>query len=117
MKTFNAIRTLARSPYWQTIYSRSKEMGSVGLFENKAEFTPIQVTFLQWLEVYHTLEVDLAMKKDNVSREVIDDDIRCDAYLVWRDIIAGKSQEEVQKMQSLNEHTDGAVVFKTKRKK
>jgi hypothetical protein len=117
MSPFNAIRTLARSPYWQTLYAHSKENASIQLFTNKTDFTPVQFAFLQWLDVYHSLLIDLASKKEFLTQEVIDDDIRCDAYLHWRTTIAGKSQKELEDMKKLNEHADGAVVFKTKPRK
>lgn len=114
MSQFNAIRTLARSNYWQTLYSHSKENASIQLFVNKTDITPVQFALLQWLEVYHSLEMDMAQKKEFLSREVIEDDIRCDAYLHWRSITSGKSEKELEDMKKLNEHADGAVVFKTK---
>lgn len=84
MTTFNSIRELARSHHWQIVYSRSKEIAGISLFENQTDFTPVQIAFLQWLEIYHGLEVDLAMKEPYITREVIEDDIRCDAYLQLR---------------------------------
>ena len=117
MTNTNPLRELAKSPYWQTVYSRSKEMGSVSLFNNQSDFTPVQISFLQWLEVYHSLEIDLGMKKPYLSREVIDDEIRCDAYLHWKTFIQGKDEKEIAKLSNSNEYSDGAVIFKTKRKK
>ena len=117
MTPFNSIRTLARSSYWQTVYSRSKEHASIGIFQNTEDFTPLQIHFLQWLEVYHGLEIDLSMKKEFLTREVIEDDIRCDAYLHWRNLIAGKSEKELAEMTKNDEHADGAVVFKTRPRK
>jgi hypothetical protein len=111
---FNALRKLARSLYWQTIYSRSKEHATIGIFQNTIDFTPLQINFLQWLEVYHSLEIDLSMKKEYLTREVIEDDILCDAYLHWRSLTAGKSGKELEDIKKLDEHADGAVVFKTK---
>ena len=111
MITFNALRTLARSPYWQVVYSRSKEVFNISLFENKIDFTPLQIAFLQWLEVYHSLEIDLASKKELVSREIIDDDIRCDAYLHWRQLTENKSEKEVSALKVDSEATDGSVRF------
>lgn len=69
-------------------------MAHISLFENQTDFTPVQVSFLQWLEVYHSLEVDLATKEPYISREVIEDDIRCDAYLTWRESKSNKTEKE-----------------------
>jgi hypothetical protein len=84
MKTFNALRTLARSAKWQIIYARSKETSGIQLFTNVTDLSAIQVSFLQWLEIYHSLETDLAMKEKFISRDVIENDVRCDAYLYCR---------------------------------
>jgi hypothetical protein len=84
MKTFNPLRILARSTRWQILYNRSKEVGSLKLFNNDADLTPLQLSFLQWLEIYSSLEMDLAMKEKNISREVIEDEYRTDAYLYVR---------------------------------
>lgn len=118
MKTeFNSLRALAKSAYWQIVYSRSKEISSIGLFTNKTDFTPLQLSFLQWLEIYNSLEMDLCMNKSHLSREVIEDDIRCDAYLYWRSITGNKTEKEVSEMEdNASSHPDGAVVFVKKRK-
>jgi hypothetical protein len=86
MRVYNPLRILARSPKWQILYARSKEVAGVKLFSNEYDLTALQLAFLQWLEIYHSLEMDLAMKEKNISREVIDDDIRADAYIYCRSI-------------------------------
>ena len=96
MRTFNALRQLAKSNRWQIVYSRSKELSGIKLFSNEVELTPLQLAFLQWLEIYHSLEVDLATKEKGISRDVIEDDYRVDAYLYCRehkDKNKGKSKE------------------------
>jgi hypothetical protein len=109
---FNAVRALARSHKWQVVYSRSKEMAKVNLFNNDIEFTPIQVAFLQWLEIYHGLELDLAMKEEHLSREVIENDIRCDAYLVIRNDKRNKKEKDAPAV-TRDEFSDiPSVVFK-----
>ena len=108
---FNSLRALARTTEWQIIYSRSKEMAQIGLFQNQNDFTPLQISFLQWLEIYHSLEIDLAMKKPNISREVIEDDIRADAYLYWKSLTENKTEKEVSDMENNETLHDGAVVF------
>jgi hypothetical protein len=112
MKDFNALRTLARSNYWQIVYSRSKEMAQVSLFENQTDFTPLQCAFFQWLEIYHSLEIDLASNKPHISREVIEDDIRCDAYLRYREIISKMTEKEVSELEKNDTgRVDGSLVF------
>ena len=85
MKTFNALRELAKSNKYQILYARSKEYNGIKFFANEIDFTPIQIAFLQWLEVYHSLEMDLAMKEKYISRDVINDNYRVDAYLYCKD--------------------------------
>ena len=84
MKSFNQLRQLARSYKWQIIYSKCKELSGLELFNNKSDLSAIQLAFLQWLEIYHSLEMDLAMKEKCISREVINDDYRTDAYLLHK---------------------------------
>lgn len=91
-------------------------MAQIGLFENKIDYTPLQIQFLQWLEIYHSLEVDLATKKSHISREVIDDDIRTDAYLYWRSITENKTEKEISSLENTETLHDGAVVFLHKKK-
>jgi len=85
MKTFNPLRILARSPRWQILYARSKEHSGLHLFNNETDFTPLQIAFLQWLEIYHSMAMDLAMKEKGLSKDVFEDDYRCDAYLYLRE--------------------------------
>ena len=84
MKSFNPLRQLARSYKWQIIYSKCKDLYCIELFYNKNDLTPLQLAFLQWLDIYHSLETDLAMKEKCLSRDVINDDYRTDAYLLHR---------------------------------
>ena len=117
MNQFNSLRALARSTHWQIVYSRSKEMAQIGLFKNQNDYTPLQIAFLQWLELYHSLEVDLSSKKPYISREIIEDDIRVDAYLHWRDSHSDKTDKEISEEKNNDELHDGAVVFKRRRSK
>ena len=55
----DTLRKLARSGAWQTVYSRSKEIGSINLFKNNRDFTMVQIVFLRWLEIYNSLFSDL----------------------------------------------------------
>ncbi len=87
------IRKLARSNYWQEIYYHSKENAGIYVFDNKSNFSGIQYIFLYWLRIYSLLYSELAQKDwDNLDKNVIEDDIRCDAFLYWR------SREQDKKM-------------------
>lgn len=86
------LRKLARSIKYQMLYIRSKEMSSIKLFNNDSDFTSIQLLFLYWLEIYAILYADLASKNRKnqpiyirlIDEDVIEDDLRADAYLLWR---------------------------------
>ena len=93
----NPVRALARSTYYQTLFNRSKDMPSIRLFDNESDLSAIQVNFLNWLAFYHALETDLAMEEKNISREVIDNDIRADAYMEWKAKVKNKQEKEETK--------------------
>jgi len=82
---FNSpLRKLARSTYWQTLYSRAKDIGSLKLFENDTDLTQIQIAFLRWLEVYNGLMMDLCLGEEYMSQKVLECDILTDAYLLMK---------------------------------
>ena len=85
------IRKLAKSNKYQLIYSRVKELSMLKLFNNCIDLTRVQIFFLYWLEVYSSLYSDIARKEELIDDEVISDDIRTDAYLVWK---SEKSKEK-----------------------
>jgi len=81
----NYVRDLAKSFYWQKLYSSSKTNNGIHIFENQTNFSGIQILFLYWLEVYHLLYTELSQKEwENLNEEVIKDNIRTDAFLYWR---------------------------------
>ncbi|KKM96144.1 hypothetical protein LCGC14_1181040 [marine sediment metagenome] len=86
MKSFqlNPIRVLANSNYWQTLYQRCKEIGSLQLFVNNRDLSKFQIIFLQWLEVYNSLHIDLSTNQGHLNEEILKDEIRVDAYLYYR---------------------------------
>jgi len=94
------IRRLARGARNQAIYARAKEI-KLRLFVNEVNFSNIQVQYLYWLEIYSSLYLDLAMDKIHISEDVIVDDIRVDAYLLWR-----KKENQKQKRERMNPRKD-----------
>ena len=93
----NPIRKLARSDYWQSLYARAKEISTIGLFKNRRDFSDVQVNFLNWLEIYSSLYGDLYTKEQYISEKVINDEIRCDAYLLYRRKKRDKEKKEQNK--------------------
>lgn len=92
------LQKLARSNKYQILYNRAKELGTLKLFKNDTGITKIQVWFLYFLEVYNSLYTDLASGEDYISDEVIEDDLRMEAYLLWH-----RKKREQEK---LNKHID-----------
>ena len=109
------LRKLARTIYWQNFYIQAKELGNLDLFLNHTELSEIQMSFLHWLSIYNSLYTDLANGEDYINEEVIDDDIRTDAYLFWRRTVKNKKETETNKNTS---DTLGIpkLIFKEKKK-
>ena len=79
------LRKLARSNYWQSLYHSVKECHGIRLFRNESNLSGLQIRFLYWLKVYSILYDELSTHEDKLlTQDVIDDDLRCDAYLVYR---------------------------------
>ena len=98
--SINTLRKLARQDKHQLIFNSAKELAHIRLFRNDIDFTAIQILFLNWLNVYSSLYTDMALNKKHISEEVIADDIRTEAYLVWR-------KEEDKKENTGDTHTPG----------
>ena len=81
---YKLLKKLARSNKWQVLYNRAKELGTLRLFKNDIDLTKIQIWMLYFLEMYSSLYTDLAMNEDYISEDVIEDDLRCEAYLLYR---------------------------------
>ena len=80
----NALQKLARSNTAQTIYRNAKELSGIRLFNNDTELSHIQVLYLYYLSLYESLYSDLSMGEDFISEEIIKDDIRVEAYLLFK---------------------------------
>jgi len=77
------IRKLARSYDCQFMYTRAKEL-NLKIFNNDSNLTKAQIIFLQWLHIYNSLYECIIRKENYITEEVIEDDLRCDSYLLWR---------------------------------
>lgn len=105
------IRKLARSTYWQNLYSACKECEGIHLFENKCNYSGIQSLFLYWLKVYDLLYTDLySLEYVFLDEELIKNDIRVDAFLYWK---RKKQEREIRKnnkeSQGKSDHTSFSV--------
>lgn len=85
------IRKLAKHNYWQRLYSLFKDGNHIQLFLNKDNFSGLQILMFSWLEIYYIINKELSQKEwENLDEKVINDDIRLDAFLYWRN----KEQEK-----------------------
>lgn len=80
----NLLRKLASSFESQILYARQKDGMSVEFFNNKKDFTGLQLSFMFWLEIYHGLYNSLSTDTHYLNQAVIDNETRCDAYLKHR---------------------------------
>lgn len=79
------LRKLAKSTYFQNLYNSSKENSGINLFQNNYNLSGLQVRFLYWLKVYDMLYTELqTYENDLLTEKVINDIMRCDAYLLLR---------------------------------
>ncbi len=113
----NLLRKIARSHQWQSLYVRCKDMGSLKLFGNDSDLSEIQRHFLMWLEIYNSLYMDLRMEEDYISEDVIEDDIRCEAYLLYKSKKKGMKKDEKKSNRRIdNTHGIPSVIFKDGKK-
>ncbi len=110
-----SIRKLARSYKYQFLYSKVKEIANLHLFKNFIDLSKAQVNFLQWLEVYKNLYQELQKGEDYLSEEVLEDDLRTDAYLYYKSQV--KNTDKKSKPGQLEvDKSPGAtsIIFKRK---
>ena len=102
MQIESQIRKLARSTYYQNIYRSAKEL-NINLFENISNFSGLQSLFLFWLNVYESLYSDLIQREYKyLDEKVIENDIRCDAFLYWRSQIREQELIKHKQEQQIN---------------
>ena len=109
------IRTLARSYSWQAIYHRCKDLpGQIELFENKKDFSHIQLTFLYYIEQIAGLYYDIAIREKLIIEEVINDEIRTNAYLFYKN--KHKEDKQINNINS-NQSSDKLICIPRKKAK
>lgn len=111
--TFKLLRKLARDFKWQYLYKKCKDFPQFNIFENGSDLSRIQLDFLQWLELYSIAETDLITKKPFISKEVIEDDMRLDAYFILRRQLDKEEENpKKSKKQKVPHPTIPSMVFK-----
>lgn len=71
------VRKLAKTRYYQGIYSFSKE-SHLKIFQNDTDLSEVQFLFMKYLGFYNNLFTDIAL--DEVSDKVLENEIFEDAY-------------------------------------
>lgn len=96
----NPIVDLAKSNYWQTIYAKLGAIGIMNELDNKKEFSKIQISFLQWLDILRNMYESHANGDELLSEHVFKDFDRIEAYLVYK--TETKNKKEKQKKEKVN---------------
>jgi len=79
--TTTAVRTLAKSSHYQTLFAFMKE-GPFKVFENTTNLTSLQLDFLSYLSFYHSIQMDIYM--GDVVDRVMNNFVYEDAYCIYR---------------------------------
>ena len=90
-RVLKQVRALAKTSYWQTVYSSSKELG-FQLFDNKNKFSDLQLLFLNYLGFYATINMDIAL--GDVTDIVLEDELYEDAYITYKQKVDKKKMTE-----------------------
>jgi len=92
------IRKLAKKVQWQEIYRSSQDCSGIRLFKNDYNFSGIQYLMIHWLRAYSLLYQELSsLEWENLDIDVINDNVRCDAFLFWRSKELQKKQRQYKK--------------------
>ena len=79
MQIYDCLDKLASTTYWQNLYSQSREINGIRLFNNDSDFSLIQILFLQCLEVRYQLWQDVL--SGDLDEKILKDSLRVKAYL------------------------------------
>lgn len=90
MDIVTLIRKLAKTSYYQCLYSNAKEL-HLKLFKNELNYNKNQILFLQYLNFYSSLNLDVTV--GDVDKIVFENTIYEDAYSLYKI----KKRDEEQK--------------------
>ena len=74
-------RKIAKTTKFQSIYNNAKEIG-LKLFRNDSSYSDLQLLFLNFLNFYSLLGLDIALGE--IDEIVLEDEIYEDAYMYYR---------------------------------
>lgn len=107
------IKKLAKDDYWQSIYVNLKN--PFELFENKGDFTNLQLMFIAFLSFYNTIHTDVIM--GDVPKLVWEKSIYQDAYMKYRSKKMYKDKESNDYSNSSRQRLDNRQNNFSKNKK
>lgn len=82
MDSETIIRKICKSWKYQTLFSTSERF-RISTFDFK-DYNKMQLTFFHYLILYHNIYEALSMEDEMLSEGVIEDDMRFDAYLYYK---------------------------------
>jgi hypothetical protein len=116
---YKLLKTLAKSRKWQSIFGLSKETANL-LFANNFNFSGLQLEFVDLLNYYSQIYMEVSMGE--VTDKVLEDDIYIDSWFVYSREKRKRDKEQRQPSNTLNKklkpknlHTD-SIVFTANRK-
>lgn len=99
------LRKLANTSYWQNLYGMFKDGANMSLFINKENYSGLQARFCYWLQIYSMLYEELMKhESDFLSDAVINDNVRCDAYLISRNKKHDALWQKYRREEKASEH-------------
>lgn len=118
MNVYSDLKKLAKSIRMQNLFSASKELHCISLFNNISDFSRIQEIFLSYLYRYNNIHHDIVV--DKISKHVIDCEIYEDAYILWKSKSESKSEKKEdnlkqQKVKDLHLVCGKTIFFKNEK--
>lgn len=79
----NFLQEISKSNKHQILYREAQKIG-LKLFNNNSDLGKHQIIYLNYLELFKNLYDELASGEEYLTEEVINNEVRCAAYLVYR---------------------------------
>jgi hypothetical protein len=87
------------------------------LFNNDRDLSRLQILYLYYCELYASLYTDLQMDEPYISSEVIEDDLRTEAYLLYKRVNRKNKKQNINTKNVIdNVGSSGSLIFKRKNK-
>jgi len=96
---YEKLENLAKSPRIQNLFAAAKEISGIRLFHNSYDFSRLQEIYLLYLYNFDCINRDIII--DKISKQVLDNKIYWDSYLIWKQKKPKKNTKE-NKLRELN---------------